>query len=93
MRWPQVLWKRRVLPWVITSDMAGHSLAQVETFNGFLAQTNLHLFFDQLIRHTVIMAICFQVIVNIHQGFFPLAILIGCRRQTTQGRFFQAFEP
>ena len=75
---------------LIAADVAGHALVFVEAFDGGLCDAHIDFVFGQLIGHTVVMALHFNVIVDIDGGFFPLGILLGFCGQRIERRPIQS---
>jgi hypothetical protein len=61
--------------------MGGHIFAFIKTFHDICRKPDIKLFFDHLVRHAVIMPIDFDMIVDVHPGFFPLGELVAVYRQ------------
>jgi hypothetical protein len=68
-------------PLPIAADMAGHPFVFVKALDDSGCKAHVELFCDQLMGHTVIMPLDFNVIVDMDPGLFPLGILIRTGRQ------------
>ena len=72
--------------------MAGHPLAVVETLHGSVSPTDINFLPDQLVGNAVVVAIEFDVVVNINGGLFSLGVLIGLIRKGFESWLVQSFK-
>jgi hypothetical protein len=66
------------------AQMAGHALVGVEALDRLRGQAYFELVLHQLVRHRVVMAVDFDVVVDVYAYFFPLGVdvrLFGQRLQ------------
>ena len=63
------------------ADMAGHSLVFKQNLNDKIGDAHIDMLFYKLIRHTVIMPVDFDMIVDINRGLFPFGVNISFNRQ------------
>ena len=59
------------------SPVAGNASALVEDLDSLCSEADIDLFFDKLVGYGVVMPFCFDVVINIDPGLFPLGIGIG----------------
>ncbi len=64
-----------------TADMAGHPFVFKQNLNDKIGAAHIDLLFDKLIRHTVIVPVDFDMIVDIDRGLFPFGINISHKCQ------------
>ena len=65
---------------LMAASMAGDALAFVETLNGGYRHAHIELPFDQVMRHRVIVALDFDVVIDMHACLFPFGVFIRVGR-------------
>ena len=81
VRFGHVFFDGGMVPLPAAADMAGHPFVFVKALYGSGRDAHIELFCDQLMGHTVVMPLDFDVVVDMHPGLFPLGILVGANRQ------------
>ncbi|MNJ48823.1 hypothetical protein D3C77_440290 [compost metagenome] len=72
--------------------MAGHALVGVEALDGLRGQPYFELVFHQLIRHRVVVAVDFDVVVDVDAYLFPFGVDVRVFRQRLQRRLIDGLE-
>lgn len=66
---------------LVTAHMTGDAFSPVKYFKRLCSQAHINLTADMLIRHAVIMAVDFDMIIDVDPCLAPLCILIQMGRQ------------
>ena len=72
-------------PFEARAEVARHAGALVEEFHHPDTHPHLELLLDERLGHRIVVAVDFNMIINVDAGAFPLGVLIGLSRQRLQG--------
>ena len=64
-----------------TAPMAADASVFVEAFDDVGSKAHIDLFFDQPVRHAVVVALDFDMVVDVDPGLFPFGKGVGLGRQ------------
>ena len=87
-----VLGYRGVAALVLAPLMAGNPLPPVKTFDNGRGDADVEPPFHQPRGYAVIMAVYFDVIIDMHRCLLPQGKLVGRERQWPESRFVETFE-
>ncbi|MNN07897.1 hypothetical protein D3C81_1207330 [compost metagenome] len=81
-----------VAAFVLRAQVAGHTLVGVEAFHRLRGQAYFELVLHQLVRHRVVVAVDFDVVVDVHSHLFPFGVDVRMLRQRLQCGLVDGFE-
>ena len=62
---------------LIHAPMTGHPLASMEALDGCGGDAHIELTLDEVVRHGVVMALHFDVIIDMNTRLLPFGVFIG----------------
>ncbi|MNN33012.1 hypothetical protein D3C81_1467490 [compost metagenome] len=81
-----------VAAFVRRATMAGHALVGMEALHRLRGQPHFELMLHQLVRHRVVMAVDFDVVVDVDSHLFPLGVDVRMLWQRLQRGLVDGFE-
>jgi hypothetical protein len=88
-----VLGQSCVLAFEPTARVCGDTLAAVQDLDAVAGDACIHFLTNQAVRHAVIVVVDLDVVINVDAALLERGDLVPARRQCTQRRSVEPFEP